>query len=123
MLTFGSNVRVYVAPGATNMQRSFDGLAALARNVVGQDPACGHVFAFCNRRRNMVKLLVWGGAGFWVHAKRLEKGTFAWPSPAEGEREVVLGADELSWILGGLNLGEVRRRKWYRPPEEPRRAS
>jgi transposase len=121
MLTFGPRVRVYVAPGATNMQRSFDGLAALARNVVGADLTTGHVFAFCNRRRNIVKLLVWGGDSFWVHAKRLEKGTFAWPVPREGERELVLSAEELTWILGGLDLREVRRRKWY--GTEPRRAS
>lgn len=121
MLTLGPNVRVYMAPGATNMQRSFDGLAALARRIVGEEPTTGHVFAFCNRRRTIVKLLVWDSAGFWVHAKRLEKGTFAWPAPLEGEREVVLDADELSWILGGLDLRDVRRRKWYRA--KPRQAS
>jgi len=121
MLTLAPTVRVYVAPGATNMQRSFDGLVALAEQVVGTEPMSGHVFAFCNRRRNLLKLLIWDSSGFWIHAKRLERGTFAWPEPREGEKEIVLSVEELSWILGGLDLRQVNRRKWWR--REPRAAS
>ena len=68
-------LRVHVAPGATDMRKSFNGLVAATREVLGKDPLSGHLFAFCNRRRTLLKLLLWDGTGFWVFAKRLERGT------------------------------------------------
>ncbi len=114
MLSFPPTIRVYVAPGATNMRKSFDGLAGLAAAIVGTDPVSGHVFAFCNRRRNLLKLLAWDGTGFWIHAKRLERGTFAWPEAEEGQDHIALTSEELSWILGGLDLQQISRRNWWR---------
>ena len=40
----------------------------------------GHVFVFLNRRRNQVKLIVWTRGGFTIVHKRLERGTFTFPS-------------------------------------------
>jgi transposase len=59
MLTLPASVRVFVARGATDLRRSFDRLSAQAQEVLHQDPLSGHVFAFFNRRRDRVKLLVW----------------------------------------------------------------
>ena len=69
MLTLGAPVRVYVAPGVTDMRKSFDGLAALAEHALREDPLSGHLFAFCNRRRNLMKVLVWDGSGLLLLAK------------------------------------------------------
>lgn len=114
MLTLPPGVRVYVAPGVTDMRKSFTGLAALAKNVLQGDPLSGHLFAFCNRRRNLLKVLYWDGTGFWVVAKRLERGTFAWPVATEGQDHVVLTGEELAWVLGGLDLSQAKRRPWWR---------
>lgn len=111
MLTLGPAARVYVAPGATDMRKSFTGLAAAAEQVIGEDPLSGHLFAFCNRRRNLLKVLFWDGTGFLLLAKRLERGTFAWPTD---EEQVSLSGDELSWILGGLDLRQAARRRWWK---------
>ena len=51
MLTLSSSVRIYAALGATDMRKSFDGLSALAGEMVGADPTSGHLFLFCNRRK------------------------------------------------------------------------
>ena len=51
MLTLASSVRVFLAPGATDLRRSFDGLAGVTREVLGHDPLSGDWFAVCNRRR------------------------------------------------------------------------
>ncbi len=59
MLTFPSTVRVYLAPGPTDMRKSFDTLSALAREVLERDPLSGHLFAFCGRRKTLIKILVW----------------------------------------------------------------
>ena len=114
MLTLAPGVRVFVAPGPTDMRKSFTGLAALAKHVLQEDPLSGHLFAFCNRRRNLLKVLYWDGTGFWVLAKRLERGTFAWPVAGEGQTHVTLTGEELTWILGGLDLSQAKRRTWWR---------
>ena len=66
MILFPRAVRVYVATEPVNMRRSFDGLTAEVRSVLVLDPLSGHVFAFINRRRNQVKLLMWTRGGFTV---------------------------------------------------------
>jgi IS66 Orf2 like protein len=52
-------VRVYVAIEPVNLRKSFDGLTNEVRQARRGDPLCGHVFVFLNRRKTMVKLLVW----------------------------------------------------------------
>ena len=66
------------------------------------------------QRRNRLKLLFWDGSGLWVCAKRLEKGRFGWPEVANGQAKVVLSHEELALLLGGIDLAETRRRRWYR---------
>lgn len=95
------------------MRKSFDGLAAAAREKVGEDPGSGHLFAFCNRRRNLIKLLLWDGSGFWIFAKRLERGTFAWPVPPRPGERLVLTPEELSALLGGFTIDLSTRRRWW----------
>jgi transposase len=112
MLTLPSTVRVFLALGATDMRNSFDGLAGLVRGVLGEDPVSGHLFVFCNRRRDRLKVLYFDGTGLWVFAKRLEKGTFAWPESGEATR-VEMRTSELALLLGGVDLTATRRRRWY----------
>lgn len=107
-------VRVYVAPGNTDMRKSFNGLVAAAREVLEQEPTSGHLFAFCNRRRTLLKLLLWDGTGFWIFAKRLERGTFAWPqAPTDGSK-LSLTSEELAALLGGFAIDPSTRRRWWR---------
>lgn len=110
MLTFPSSVRIYLAAGATDMRKSFDGLAAATRQVLEMDPLSGHVFVFCNRRRDRIKLLVWDRSGFWCLAKRLEEGTFAWPEHDVRAR-VEMTTRELMCVLEGIDLRDARLRK------------
>lgn len=110
MLSFPPSVRIYLAAGATDMRKSFDGLSAAAQQVLELDPLSGHVFVFCNRRRDRIKILFWDRAGYWCLAKRLEEGTFAWPEPRAAAR-VELTTRELMCILEGIDLRDVRLRK------------
>jgi transposase len=118
MLSLPRTVRIFLAPGVTDMRKSFDGLAAATTRVIRQDPLSGHVFVFCNRRRHLLKILIWDGAGFCIFAKRLEKGTFAWPGAREPQE---IRSEQLAMLLGGLDLGRARRRRWYdrRPTGAP----
>jgi transposase len=60
MFSIGSATQVYVAAGATDMRKSFEGLFGLVRDRLGSDPVSGHVFVFANAQRNRLKLLYWG---------------------------------------------------------------
>ncbi len=112
MLTLPQSVKVFLAAGATDMRKSFDGLSGLARGVLEEDPLSGHLFVFCNRRRDRLKILYFDGSGLWVFAKRLEKGTFAWPEEG-GATRVEMRAGELALLVGGIDLSRTRRRRWY----------
>lgn len=84
MFGMGPATRVYLAAGATDMRKGFDGLHALVRQQMAADPLSGHLFLFCNRPCTRLKVLFWDGSGLWVCAKRLEKGRFSWPPPDGG---------------------------------------
>ena len=111
MLSFPASVRIYVAVGVTDMRKSFDGLCAVTQTVLHEDPFSGHVFAFCNRRRDRLKLLLWDRSGFWVFAKRLEQGTFAWPERGDEHEVLQVTMKELMCVLEGIDLRDVRFRK------------
>lgn len=116
MLTLGPSVKVYLARGTTDMRKSFDTLAGAVREVLAQDPLSGHLFVFCGRRRHLVKILCWDGTGFWLLAKRLARGTFAWPEPEDGRATIELRPDELGALLGGIDLSRTTWRRWWRQP-------
>ena len=118
---FGPATRIYVAAGATDMRKNFNGLHGLVRDQLGCDPESGHVFLFANARRNRLKLLVYDGSGLWVCAKRLDGGRFRWPARDSAAKKIVLSHEELALLLGGIDLTQTRSRKWYRkaPAEEP----
>ena len=122
MFGFGPATRIYVAAGATDMRKNFNGLYGLVRDHLGCDPDSGHVFVFTNARRNRLKLLVYDGSGLWVCAKKLDGGRFCWPQRDSAAKKIVLRHEELALLLGGIDLTQTRPRKWYRKPpvEEPK---
>jgi transposase len=111
---FGTATRIYLATGATDMRKGFEGLYGLVRDRLQCAPLSGHVFLFCNAQRNRLKLLLWDGTGLWICAKKLSKGRFRWPEPQTGEVKVVLSHEELAMLLGGIDFSQTRQRPWYR---------
>lgn len=114
MFGVGPATRIYLAAGVTDMRKGFEGLYGLARDHLQCEPLSGHVFLFCNRQRNRLKVLFWDGSGLWICAKRLEKGRFRWPEAGAGQAKVVLTHEELAMLIGGMDLQQARRRPWYR---------
>ena len=114
MFGFGPATRIYLAAGATDMRKGFEGLYGLVRDRLQCEPLSGHLFLFSNAQRNRLKILVFDGSGLWVCAKRLEKGRFRWPAAGEGQARIVLTHEELAMLLGGIDLCQARRRRWYR---------
>jgi transposase len=116
MLALGAATRIYLAVGATDMRKGFDGLFGLVQQRLQADPLSGHLFLFCNRPRTRLKALYWDGSGLWVCAKRLEQGRFSWPREAEetGGVRAAISAEELTLLLGGIDLARTRRKTWWR---------
>lgn len=101
MFITSADVKVYLAPGATDMRKAINGLSALAEQL-DLDPFSGHLFVFCNRGRKIVKVLYWDTNGFCLWQKRLEKQTFKWPTTAAEALQV--GQRQLRWLLDGLQI-------------------
>jgi transposase len=96
-----SNTRVWLAAGVTDMRKGFNGLSALAEKVLAADPFCGHLFVFRGRRGDLVKVIWFDGQGACLFSKRLEKGRFVWPSPADGKVSVTPA--QLAMLLEGID--------------------
>jgi transposase len=94
---------VYLAAGATDMRKSFDGLAPIVKETFKLDPFGKALFVFCNRAGNRIKILEWERTGFWLHCKRLEKGGFGWPS---GKGAKAVSERELRWLPGRTRHGQ-----------------
>jgi len=114
MFGWGPATKIYLAAGATDMRKGFEGLYGLVRDRLELEPLSGHVFLFSNAQRNRLKLIFWDGSGLWVCAKRLERGCFRWPTVESGQIKIVLSHEELALLLGGIDLAGSRRRAWFR---------
>lgn len=114
MLSFAGNLRVFVALEACDMRKSFNGLQSVVTQKLGEDPTQGAVFAFTNKNRTRLKLLYWDGSGFWVMAKRLEKGAFSWPKVSDpAKAKLKLAPEALSLLMDGIDMRDGCRRAWY----------
>jgi transposase len=103
---------VYIAVGATDMRKSVNGLSLLVEEHFELDLFSGSLFAFCNRKRNIVKILYWANNGFCIWMKKLEEEIFRWP---ESEHEVLeISSKALGWLLDGLDLDHAHRQLSYK---------
>lgn len=110
MLNRNLPIGVYLAAGSTDMRKSIDGLAATVQESFGLNPFESSLFVFCNKSKNKVKILQWDENGFWLHYKRLEKGTFKWPKYFEENAQKV-EMKELGWLLDGLDIKQAKAHK------------
>jgi IS66 Orf2 like protein. len=69
-------IRVFMYGQPVDGRKSFDGLYALTRTALQQDPVSGHLFCFINRRATLIRVLYWDRSGFCLWSKRLEQGRF-----------------------------------------------
>lgn len=101
-------VRVYLYGAPCDMRKSFNGLTALAKNVMGKDPLSGHLFVFVNRRGNYLKTLYWDRTGFCIWSKRLEQGNFI--SNWKNERDREMDYTQLKLLLEGIEKKNQKKR-------------
>ena len=117
MLSVPESARIFVARDPVDFRRQFDGLAGIARDEFDMDPCSGHVFVFFNKRRDRIKILVFEHSGFWLHYKRLERGTFdVLVDLDHAESCVEVEARRLRMLLDGLDLRRAKFRRHFADP-------
>lgn len=107
MIGLPPGARVWLAAGVTDLRKGFDGLAAIVKATLAEDPYSGHLFAFRGRRGDRLKVLWYDGDGLCLFAKRLERGKFVWPRATSGV--VSLSPAQLSMLLEGIDWRRVQR--------------
>jgi transposase len=101
----GNDVRVWLATAPLDMRKGFDTLAEAVRTVLELDPLSGHLFVFRSRTGQRVKVLWWDANGYALYYKRLERGTFLFPSAASaigGKQTIAIDSAQLMKLLSGL---------------------
>jgi transposase len=107
VLSVAGTQRVFLCRSAVDFRKAHDGLCAIIRDGFGDDPFSGDVFAFFNRAKDRIKLVVWDRNGFWLCYKRLEKGTFPFAVSGVGRVEIERG--ELAMILEGIEWKKAKK--------------
>jgi len=80
MIKLTSQTSILLAITPVDFRLGIDGLAAICRGKLSQNPNNGTVFVFINRRKTMLRSLTYDGSGFWLMTKRLSRGKFtSWP--------------------------------------------
>ena len=98
MLKLTPHQRLLLAIEPADFRRGIDGLAAVCKQKLALDPFSGAIFAFSNRKKTAVKLLVHDSNGFWLVLKRFSKGKLAW-WPTEAKNIMEVQAEALSVLL------------------------
>ena len=107
MIPVPSGVRVWLATGTTDMRRGMNGLALQVQQALQRDPHVGDLYVFRGKRGDLVKVLWHDGLGMSLYAKRLERGRFIWPSPADGV--VPITGAQLGYMLEGIDWRNPRQ--------------
>ena len=114
MLQLTPQSRIFVATAPIDFRKGIDGLAAVCRQVLGDNPLEGAIYVFRNRAGTALKLLLYDGQGYWIMMKRLSQGHFTW-WPTSVDARVPLSARELIIMLWNGNTERAQMaRDWRR---------
>jgi transposase len=113
MLQLTPQSRIFLVIEAVDFRKGIDGLGAVCRRVLGDNPLSGAVYVFRNRRGTAIKILCYDGQGFWLCMKRFSQGRLSW-WPKTGETGVSLSARELMIVLWNGNPEQAQMAQDWR---------
>jgi transposase len=113
MIAVPAGMRVLVATKPVDFRRGADGLVALVRESLGQDPFSGTIFVFRSKRADRIKIVAWDGSGLVLFWKRLEQGAFRWPPVTDGVMQ--LTPSQLAALVDGMDWSRLQVREVARP--------
>ncbi len=98
---------VYVCRDVVDFRKGIKSLSVLVEGTLALDPFSEHLFVFCNRKRDKVKVLYWERNGFCLWQKALEQARFKWPRKAHDE-VITLTGQQLNWLLDGYDIMRMK---------------
>ena len=104
-----ASVRILVCTTPQDMRRSFDTLALVTREVLGEDPQSGALYVFVGKRPTRVKVLWWDRNGYCLLYKRLHRALFRFPDARSGAPVIRIDGVELARLLAGVDVEQKRR--------------
>src|SRR5258708_23377399 len=113
MIAVPAGLRVLIATKPVDFRRGADGLAALVRETLGEDPFSGTIYVFRSKRADRVKMVAWDGTGLVLLWKRLESGAFKWPPITDGAMR--LTSAQLAALADGMAWPRLDARAIVRP--------
>lgn len=111
MLQLTPQLKIFIAIEPVDFRKGIDGLMYVCRCKLKQDPFSGAVFAFRNRSKSAVKLLIYDGQGFWLCLKRFSKGKLSW-WPTDSQAVTPLTAQALQVILWKGDPTQLPNQDW-----------
>ena len=105
MITIPAGVRVLLATQPVDFRKGAHSLAALAAELLGENPFSGVVLVFRAKRGDRVKIVHWDASGLVLVWKQLEGSTFHWPPITDGT--VRLSAVQFAALFAGLDFSRV----------------
>ncbi|EAS51480.1 transposase ORF2-like protein [Aurantimonas manganoxydans SI85-9A1] len=97
--------------GHVDMRKGFPGLSLIVQETLKRDPNDGHLFVIRGRRGDLIKVIWHDGQGACLFTKRLERGRFIWPSPADGT--VTIWPAQLGYLLERIDW--LHSQRTWRP--------
>jgi transposase len=114
MITVPAGARILLASRPIDFRKGAYGLAALAQEVLAEDPFSGAVIVYRSKRADRVKILVWDTSGLVLIWKQLQQGSFRWPPITDGV--VKLSAVEFTALFDGIDWTRVQSTKGILKP-------
>ena len=97
---------IYLYRDPVDFRKSYRGLAAIVEHELGHNPFDDGLYAFTNRRRDKIKLLLWEDNGFVLYYKSLAEEKFRWPRPSD--QVMALSAQQINWLLDGYDISLMK---------------
>ena len=120
MISLPSAKSFYLYGEPTDMRKSFNGLGGIVINELGKDLLSGDAFIFINKRRTLVKILVWDRTGFVIYYKKLSSGTIELPEFNVDQNQKHVPIRTLMMMLEGVEIKSARMRKRFNSSNKKR---
>jgi len=92
-------LRILLACQPIDFRNGIDGLAALCKRELQENPFSGTLFVFRNRRGTALKLLCSDGLGFYLVTRRFSQGRIRWWPNSQDVVLHPIEAQQLSVLL------------------------
>lgn len=92
---------LYIITGHVDFRCGINRLALMIQDELNLDPYSNSAFIFTCKRKDKLKILYWGGSGFWLLTYALDDARFRW---LKGKPVESITYEQFEWLLNGMDL-------------------